>query len=122
MIYTRHQQEIGQQIEAGSTQSNWRDWRWQEKHRVRTLPALEQLLGIELGDETRRDLEKTVEKFPFSITPYYLSLINADDLENDPVFRQAVPSVHELTLSSADMADPLHEDADSPVPGITHRY
>ena len=122
MIYTRHQQEIGQQIEAGSTQSNWRDWRWQEKHRVRTLPALEQLLGIELGDETRRDLEKTVDKFPFSITPYYLSLINADDLENDPVFRQAVPSVHELTLSQADMADPLHEDADSPVPGITHRY
>lgn len=122
MIYTRHQQEIGQQIEAGSKQSNWRDWRWQEKHRVRTLPALEQLLGIELGDETRRDLEKTVDKFPFSITPYYLSLINTDDLENDPVFRQAVPSVHELTLSPADMADPLHEDADSPVPGITHRY
>jgi lysine 2,3-aminomutase len=57
-----------------------------------------------------------------SITPYYLSLINTDNLENDPVFKQSFPAAEELDIVSSDMEDPLHEDADCPVPGITHRY
>ncbi len=122
MIYNQHQQNIGQKIEANLTRSNWSDWKWQTKHRIRTLPILEKLLAIKLSDEARAKFNTTAEKFPFSITPYYLSLINTDDLEKDPIFMQAVPSVHELEMSAADMADPLHEDADSPVPGITHRY
>lgn len=56
-----------------------------------------------------------------AITPYYLSLI---DLDNpfDPVRLQAVPTAKELHRSDADLLDPLHEDTDSPVPGLTHRY
>jgi lysine 2,3-aminomutase len=57
-----------------------------------------------------------------SVTPYYLSLIDPDDYENDPVFRQAFPSPKELNIGRDDMTDPLAEDTDSPVPGITHRY
>jgi lysine 2,3-aminomutase len=64
----------------------------------------------------------TVAKFPMSVTPYYLSLIDPDDYENDPVFRQAFPSPKELNIGRDDMTDPLAEDTDSPVPGITHRY
>ncbi len=57
-----------------------------------------------------------------SITPYYLSLINTDDLENDPVFKQSFPVINELHVTRTEMEDPLHEDEDSPVPGLTHRY
>jgi lysine 2,3-aminomutase len=35
---------------------------------------------------------------------------------------QAVPTIYETHKSLADMDDPLHEDADSPTPGLTHRY
>jgi lysine 2,3-aminomutase len=56
-----------------------------------------------------------------AITPYYLSLIDPND-PDCPVRKQAVPSIMELHTSKADLDDPLHEDADSPVPGLTHRY
>jgi len=39
-----------------------------------------------------------------------------------PVRKQAVPTDRELIKAPEDMADPLHEDTDSPVPGLTHRY
>jgi lysine 2,3-aminomutase len=39
-----------------------------------------------------------------------------------PVRMQAVPTIHELHRSLSDMDDPLHEDVDSPIPGLTHRY
>ncbi|PKH44565.1 lysine 2,3-aminomutase, partial [Dehalococcoides mccartyi] len=61
-------------------------------------------------------------KFPMSITPYYFSLIDRKNYENDPVFIQSVPSAAELNFSCYDKEDPLAEDVDSPAPGITHRY
>jgi lysine 2,3-aminomutase len=63
-----------------------------------------------------------MKKFPLSITPYYLSLMAVDDFENDPIYRQAFPSPRELRVGTYEMTDPLSEDRDSPVPGITHRY
>ena len=56
-----------------------------------------------------------------AITPYYLSLIDPND-PNDPVRRQAIPTEAETHISAADLQDPLHEDEDSPTPGLTHRY
>lgn len=56
-----------------------------------------------------------------AVTPYYLSLIDPNDPE-DPVRKQAIPTEKELHRSSADLEDPLHEDTDSPAPGLTHRY
>lgn len=57
-----------------------------------------------------------------SINPYYLSLIDRDNFEMDPIYMQAVPSVNELIMDKYDMSDPLAEDRDSPVPHLTHRY
>jgi len=51
-----------------------------------------------------------------------LSLIDADDYKYDPIFKQSFPNPKELNIKYYDMNDPLHEDKDSPVPGITHRY
>ena len=53
---------------------------------------------------------KTFEKFPLSITPYYLSLINKSNYKNDPIFRQSFGSVDELITLKSEYADPLAED------------
>ena len=122
MVYTDHQQGIAKQVDSDVSRSNWKDWKWQISHRITSLNDVVKLLGIHFTQEKKELIEKTIGKFPLSITPYYLSLIDTDNFEHDPVFLQSVPSVEELTISNADMSDPLHEDKDSPVPGITHRY
>lgn len=102
--------------------SNWKDWKWQLKHRIRDIPTFERLTGIRFEADERQLIEKTIEKFPLSITPYYLSLIDTDDYKNDPFFKQSFPSPMELIVEKYEMRDPLAEDKDSPAPGITHRY
>jgi len=74
-----------------------------------------------LNDEESAILKEG--KFPFrmAITPYYLSLIDENN-PNDPVRKQAIPRILEANVANTDMNDPLHEDVDSPVPGLTHRY
>jgi lysine 2,3-aminomutase len=106
----------------GATRSNWNDWKWQLKHCIKDLDTFERLTGTRLSSKTREQFKKIAEKFPMSITPYYLSLIDTDNMDNDPIFRQSFPVIQELNIQDADMSDPLHEDKDSPVPGITHRY
>jgi len=101
---------------------NWNNWQWQLAHTIRDISNLEQLLGIKLGRDKRKQLEKTIERFPMRITPYYLSLIKTENYENDPVFKQSVPNIAELNLSPYDIRDPLEEDKDSPTVGIVHRY
>ncbi len=119
---TARQESISEQISGGPNAKRWHDWRWHLKHRVHDLDTAERLLGMELSSERRAELERTLARFPLSVTPYYLSLIDPEDLDNDPVFKQSIPNVHELDINDEDIDDPLHEDHDSPVPGLTHRY
>ncbi len=121
-MLSSQQEHIIENIGNDGSRSSWRDWRWQMRNCVKDIDTFETLLGIELDPKTREDFTRTVQKFPMSITPYYLSLVNRNDYMNDPVFRQAFPSPLELIITKADMADPLHEDQDSPAPCITHRY
>ncbi|TGC11156.1 lysine 2,3-aminomutase [Methanolobus halotolerans] len=116
------QKNIAEKISPEVAISNWKDWKWQIKHCVKDIDTFETLLDIEFEPEERKLLEETLQKFPLSITPYYLSLIEAEDLKNDPIFMQAFPSPKELLVAEDEMNDPLSEDEDSPVPGITHRY
>lgn len=83
---------------------------------------VEKVLGIKFSEAERAQFKQTIEIFPLSITPYYLSLIDTEDFRNDPIFKQAFPDIRELKVTNCDMSDPLAEDTDSPVPGITHRY
>lgn len=100
----------------------WRDWKWQLKNSITKVETVEKILEVTFSDEDKIKIQQTIDKFPFSVTPYYLSLVDTTDLKNDPVFKQAFPDVRELIISDCDMVDPLHEDGDSPVPGLTHRY
>jgi lysine 2,3-aminomutase len=122
VIYNEKQQEIAEKINPQARISNWKDWKWQLKNCIRTISTFEKLTGIKFEPTERDLLEKTIAKFPLSITPYYLSLIDTGDYKNDPFFKQSFPSPLELMVDKYDMRDPLSEDKDSPVPGITHRY
>ena len=122
-IFSTSQQQLAEAIDAGGvTLSRWKDWRWQLKHAIRDIDRVEELLGIHFAAEEKARLEETLRRFPLAITPYYLSLVDNDGFRDDPVFRQAFPSPRELELDACDLADPLAEDRDSPVPGVTHRY
>jgi lysine 2,3-aminomutase len=121
-IFNEHQQEVAKTLRSSVSRSDWTDWKWQVRNTIKNVNDFERVLGITFPDKQRRAYERTLGKFPMSVTPYYLSLIDVDDYENDPVFLQSFPSVDEMRIGRHDMSDPLHEDKDSPVPGITHRY
>ncbi len=122
MIYNNAQKEIANKIQDEPQVSNWKDWRWQLRNSIRTLDKFEYLTGIRFSEKEKKDLKTTFDKFPLSITPYYLSLIDKENFRNDPVFKQAFGSVDELITLKSELEDPLSEDKDSPVEGITHRY
>ena len=121
-IFNDVQQEIAKRISVGSTISNWKDWKWQLKNAINTIEKFELLTGIEFTHTEKEKLKTTLNRFPLSITPYYLSLIDNENYENDPVFKQSFASINELNVLKTDLADPLAEENDSPVHGITHRY
>jgi lysine 2,3-aminomutase len=121
-IFNEKQQDLAQRIDEDTTLKNWKDWKWQLKHSVKTIEKFELVSGIKFPEEKRKALEETMEKFPLSITPYYISLIDVDNYENDPVFKQSFADQRELITNSSEHSDPLAEDSDSPVEGITHRY
>lgn len=58
-------------------------------------------------------------EFPFKTTEYYLSLIRSYS-EEDPVFRQIVPSGEEIAGNYP--SDPFLEEEKMPVPRLIHRY
>ncbi|MCD8554366.1 lysine 2,3-aminomutase [Seleniivibrio sp.] len=122
MIYTKHQQEIAESLNPDSNINDWKDWKWQLRHSIRTIEDFESIMDIRFERSERDMMQKTLEKFPMAITPYYASLIDRNNLKDDPVFRQSFCSVEELNIDTWDMADPLSEDHDSPVHSITHRY
>ncbi len=121
-IFTDHQREVARSLQDGASRSDWTDWKWHVRNTVRNVDEVEKVLGITFTSTDKRLFNLTLQKFPMAVTPYYLSLIDPDDYRNDPVFMQAFPSSEELNIERADMVDPLHEDEDSPAPGITHRY
>ena len=101
------------------TDAQWNDWKWQVKNRIETLDQLKKY--ISLTPEEEEGVKKTLSTLRMAITPYYLSLIDPEN-PNCPIRRQAIPTGAETHQSAADLLDPLHEDEDSPTPGLTHRY
>ena len=93
---------------------------WQELLRKKSIASLEQLAARFGGDQVPEieRLREAVENFEFRISPAMVDLIRSPD---DPIWRQYVPTVQELEVRDG-LVDSLNEDADSPVPNITHRY
>ncbi len=98
----------------------WDDWRWQSQHAIRSPRQLAELLPFSI--EERKAIEALSTEYKTAIPPYYFSLIDPLD-PLDPIRLQSVPSIHELEgIAGTFEEDPLDEDKDSPVPGLTHRY
>ena len=107
------------QLFPNVTDEQWNDWKWQVKNRIETLEQLKQY--VQLTPEEEDGVRSVLSTLRMAITPYYLSLIDPNN-PKDPVRRQCIPTALETNIASADLLDPLHEDEDSPVPGLTHRY
>jgi lysine 2,3-aminomutase len=99
--------------------SDWCDWRWQLRHRLQTADDLAGVIA--LTDAEYQALTQPGRAFPVSVTPYYASLLSADD-PCHPLRRTVIPTPAEFETHPGDMIDPLAEDDHSPVPGIVHRY
>lgn len=100
-------------------EEEWMDWKWQVRNRITDVETLKEVINI--TEEEEKEIGEVLKKFRMGITPYYASLMDPND-PNCPIRKQAVPTIMETYESVADMEDPLSEDEDSPVPGITHRY
>ncbi|MFC1870628.1 KamA family radical SAM protein [Chloroflexota bacterium] len=99
--------------------SIWNDWKWHFRNRITSVEQLAQF--IPLSPEEQADLSLVTMRYPLSITPHYLSLINPYD-PHDPIRKQSVPSILEMTMSSMGVEDPLEEKKASVVPGLVYRY
>jgi lysine 2,3-aminomutase len=99
--------------------TEWNDWKWQIRNRITGVEELKQV--IDLTPEEEEGIKKCLGQLRMAITPYYAMLMDRNNA-GCPIRRQAVPTSRELEFSSYDQEDPLDEDSDSPVPGITHRY
>ena len=100
-------------------EEQWNDWHWQMRNALRTPEEL--MEALPLSGEQEQGVRDALGRFRMAITPYYASLIDPDD-ENCPIGLQAIPRGFEAVEHPDDHLDPLHEDEDSPAPGITHRY
>ncbi|MCK9224030.1 MAG: lysine 2,3-aminomutase [Candidatus Muirbacterium halophilum] len=101
------------------TEEQWNDWKWQMRNNIKDIETLEKVLPIDEKEKT--NLKKCLEKFRMAITPYYAALMDKS-YKLCSVRLQGVPDIKELNDDISDLDDPLHEDVDSPVPGLTHRY
>jgi lysine 2,3-aminomutase len=67
------------------------------------------------------ELEKVAARYAIAVTPEIAALIEPDD-PADPIARQFIPSTLELVSAPGENADPIGDDAHSPVAGVVHRY
>ena len=100
-------------------EESWNDWKWHFRNRITTVEELSKYISLSPLDQQQISL--VARKYPLSITPYYLSLIdNTNPI--DPIRAQSVPCFSEITCNATGVEDPLEEGKHSVVPGLVHRY
>ncbi|MDB5438108.1 MAG: L-lysine 2,3-aminomutase [Caulobacteraceae bacterium] len=88
----------------------------------RTLRTPRDLVSAGLATEGDLPaLEAVANRYAIAISPAMAALIHPTD-PDDPISRQFVPSSAELETAPGELADPIGDDAHSPVEGIVHRY
>jgi lysine 2,3-aminomutase len=76
--------------------------------------------GLAEGDRLA-ELQQVASRYAVAMTPAIAALIDPTD-PDDPIARQFVPDARELVRHEAENADPIGDEAFSPVEGIVHRY
>jgi lysine 2,3-aminomutase len=87
-----------------------------------TLRTAEALIAAGLAPESARaEIDEVAAAYAVAVTPAIAELIDRQD-PADPIARQFLPSSAELHVLAEELADPIGDDAFSPVKGIVHRY
>jgi len=110
---------------ANVTEAEFLDHKWQAKHTITNLAKLIAALGPLASPEFVEDATRGFSKAPMSVrvSPYLLSLIDWSNPYTDPLRRQFIPVSSRLLPDHPKLGlDSLHERADMPVEGLTHRY
>ena len=100
-----------------ASEADWNDWIWQMQHRIISVEQL--ALALPLCKEQLDVTEKVSKKYRFAVSPYYLSLINPNDL-NDVIAKMVLPSEKELLEFG--VSDPSDEMNSNPVGAVVRRY
>ncbi|POR53249.1 lysine-2,3-aminomutase-like protein [Bosea psychrotolerans] len=74
-----------------------------------------------VAPESRDALDAVARRYAVSVTPAMAALIDPAD-PADPIARQFVPDAAELVTLPQELADPIGDEAHSPVEGVVHRY
>ena len=101
------------------------DHRFQSRNSVTSLKKLQQVLGDLVGDAFYQDVQDGLTLSPMSlrISPYLMSLIDWSEPVTDPLRIQFLPMGSRMLPDHPELTlDSLHEQEDSPVSGLTHRY
>ena len=93
------------------------EWRRQLDNAIIDTPGWAAGLGYYRGEQLRR----ITDEYPMRVTPYYLSLADRSD-PDDPILRQCIPDIRELSDADRFDGDPFDEDGHMPVPGLIHRF
>jgi len=92
------------------------------RNNAKTLRSASDLIAAGLAPERERAaLDAVAARYAVAISPALAAMIDPTD-PHDPVARQFVPDAAELNTTAEERADPIGDDAHSPVPGIVHRY
>jgi lysine 2,3-aminomutase len=86
---------------------------------LRTPQALVEAGLVDAADLA--GIERVAAQYALAITPAMAELIDTAD-PADPIARQFVPTKAELQAAPGEAADPIGDEAHSPVEGVVHRY
>jgi lysine 2,3-aminomutase len=101
------------------------DHQWQSQNAVTRVDKLAATLGDLLPEPFYRDVQAGLARAPMSlrISPYIMALIDWRDPYGDPLRKQFLPLASEQIVDHPLVGfDSLHEQGDSPVAGLVHRY
>src|SRR5579871_6137119 len=105
--------------------SEFLDHKWQAKHSITNIPKLLATVSGLVSEGFVADAQRGFERAPMSVrvSPYLLSLMDWTRPYDDPLRTQFIPLGSRLLPDHPRLElDSLHERADAPVPGLTHRY
>ena len=107
------------------TAAEFRSHLFQQRNAVTNPRQLRETIGALVPDSFYDDLAAGIAAAPMAlrISPYLLALIDWSDPIGDPIRTQFLP-LHSQQVPDHPLLqfDSLHEQEDSPVPGLTHRY
>ncbi len=113
----RNKERILQYFQASN--EDWDNWAWQMQNRINEVSVLAPILKP--NDFAVQAIKRMSKQVRWAISPYYLSLIDFDNYEESPIYKQSVPTLLELIEGEGE-EDPMGEELTNPAPRITRRY